>query len=353
VTGEPRTTNGSSDPASWRAADMRNRDWRLELGTVEQGEVLDAVRTSQAAGHAVAALTAGTFHLPTLGPRLEAARRDVVDGRGFVLIRGLPLAGLSREAVVRAYFGVGAHFGVPRPQNGQGHLLGHVTDLGEDMANPATRLYRTNARQRFHIDSCDLVALLCLRPAKAGGASALASSVAIVEEIRRRRPDLADVLERPFVYDRKDEVPAGKGPHYRIPVVHRHDGLTTVFFARDFIEAAQRRFPDVPRLTAEQVEALDLVERLAESDEFRLDMDFRPGDVQVVHNHVLLHSRSAYEDWEDPARKRHLLRLWLSAHGARPLPPVFEERYGPVGDGRPRGGISVPGVTPTVAMDPS
>jgi hypothetical protein len=333
---------------------MRTTDaWRVSISETQRDEVRAAVRSSARAGRPVHELTRDDFVLPTLGPVLDAARRDVVDGRGFVLIRGVPIDPSDRDGVVRAYFGVGSYFGVPRPQNGLGHLLGHVTDLGEDTSDPKTRLYRTNARQRFHIDSCDLVSLLCLVPAKSGGASALASSVAIADEIRRVRPDLAAVLEQPFVYDRKDEVPEGKGPHYRIPIVHRFGGRTTVFFARDFIESAQTRFPEVPRLTAVQVEALDLVERLAESDEFRLDMDFRPGDMQVVHNHVILHSRGAYEDWGDAGKKRHLLRLWLSAHAARPLPPVFEERYGPLVEGRPRGGISVPGVSPQVVLEPA
>jgi hypothetical protein len=277
----------------------------------------------------------------------------VVDGRGFVLLRGLPIEGLDRESFVRAFFGLGTYFGVARPQNRAGHLIGHVYDLGEDTSDPKTRLYRTNARQRFHVDSCDLVGLLCLQPARRGGASAIVSSTAIVDEIARKRPDLAAVLEAPFVYDRKGEIPAGKGPYYLMPIVHRHAGRTTVYFARDFIESAQKRFDDIPRLSPGQVEALDMIERLAESDDFRLDMDFRPGDMQFVHNHVVLHARTAYEDWDDPARKRHLLRLWLSAHGGRPLPAVFEERYGPLVEGQPRGGIYVPGFQPQIALDPA
>jgi hypothetical protein len=344
---------GRPGPAAWRAADMRRRsDWTMTFEDAHRAEILAAVRASAAGGQAIAEITRESFRLPRLAPFLEDARREVVDGRGFILIRGLPIEQLDREQTVRAYFGIGAYFGVARPQNRAGHLVGHVIDLGDDAADPQTRLYRTNARQRFHIDSCDVVGLLCLRPAKEGGASALCSSVAVLEEIARVRPDLAAVLEQPFVYDRKGEVPAGKGPHYLMPVAHRHDGYTTVFFARDFIDSVQRRFADIPRLSARQSEALDLVERLAESDEFRLDMDFRPGDMQFVHNHTVLHARTAYQDWDEPERRRHLLRLWLSAHGGRPLPPVFEERYGPLEPGRPRGGINVPDHLPNVPLEP-
>jgi Taurine catabolism dioxygenase TauD, TfdA family len=341
------------DPAGWRAAEMRRQsDWTITFEERHRAEIMDAVRASAARGEAIAEISRESFRPTRLAPLLEEAHRAVVDGRGFVLMRGLPIEDLDREQTVRAYFGIGAYFGVARPQNRAGHLVGHVINLGEDASDPQTRLYRTNARQRFHIDSCDVVGLLCLRPAKAGGASALCSSDAVFEEIARSRPDLAAVLEQPFVYDRKGEIPAGKGPHYRMPIAHRHGGYTTIFFARDFIDSAQRRFDDVPRLSAQQIEALDLVERLAESDEFRLDMDFRPGDMQFVHNHVVLHARTAYQDWDEPERRRHLLRLWLSAHGGRPLPEVFEERYGPLEPGRPRGGISVPGQVLKVPLEP-
>jgi hypothetical protein len=344
----------AADPASWRAPETGRRvlEWRLSLAPRQQDEIVAAVDRSTADGIGLSGLTRETFPLPATAPLLRRVADDVVRGRGFAVIRGLPIARLDAEGIARAWLGLGAHLGVPRPQNGAGHLLGHVYDLGDDRGNPATRLYRTNARQRFHIDSCDVVGLLCLRPAKRGGASSLCSSVAIVEEIGRRRPELLRVLQQPFVYDRKGEVPAGKGPYYEIPIVHRFEGRLSVFFARDFIEAAQKRFAEVPRLTALQVEALDLVEQLAEDDEFRLDMTFEPGDMQFVHNHVALHSRTAFEDWDDPARKRHLLRLWLSPHDPRSLPPVFAERYGPLEPGRPRGGIEVPGVVPVVPLSP-
>ena len=329
---------------------MRGRtDWRIDLSDTHRDEIDRAVAVT--GNRAIHEIDRGSFGLPTLGAVLEAARREVVDGRGFVLIRGLPIEGRDREWVMRAWFGIGAWFGVARPQNAAGHLVGHVKDLGEDKSDPKTRLYRTNARQRFHVDSCDIVGLLCLQPSKSGGASSLCSSTAILQEIARTRPDLAEVLALPFVYDRKGEVPAGKGPHYQIPIAHHFAGRTSVYFARDFIESAQKRFPDIPRLTARQIEALDLVERLAESDPFRLDMEFRPGDMQFVHNHVLLHARTAYEDWPEPERRRHLLRLWLSAHDPRPLPPVFAERYGPLEPGRPRGGVCSEAFTPATPLE--
>lgn len=351
---EDRDNAGTGgDPADWRAADMADpARWTLELGPGERDAVAEAARASRARARPIAEITRADFPLPGLAERLAEAAREVTRGRGFVLLRGMPIDGLSREEAIRAYVGVASHFGTPLSQNGKGHLVGHVIDLGRDASDPKTRIYTTSIRQLFHTDSCDIVGLLCLHPAKAGGASAIASSTAVVREMERRRPDLVAVLERPFWYDRKGEVPEGKEPYYQMPVVHRHNGQITVIYGRDFITAAQARFPDLPRLTDAQIEALDLFDALCESDAFRLDMDFRPGDVQLLHNHQILHARTDYEDWPEPERKRHLIRLWLSAHDPRPLPKVFEERYGPIVAGRPRGGIQVPGMALTTPLQP-
>lgn len=287
--------------------------------------------------------------LGELSPVLESMRDEVVERRGFVLLRGLPVERYTKEEAAIAYWAIGLHFGRPVSQNAKGHLLGHVRDIGLDPTNPIHRIYATNARHRYHTDSCDIVGLLCLKTAKRGGLSSIASSVTIYHELRRERPDVVEVLEQPFIVDRKGEIPEGKGPHYRMAVFHHFAGHLTTIYARDFIEAAQR-FAEVPRLSRRQIEALDMLDALAARDDVRLDMNLRPGDMQFLHNHQILHARTAYEDYPEPERKRHLLRLWLSPPNGRPLPPVFAERYGSIEPGN-RGGIRVPGVALEVPLD--
>ena len=278
------------------------------------------------------------FPLPTLGPRLERMLEEVLTGRGFVLIRGFPVQRWSRLQNAVAFFGVGTYLGAARSQNAEGHVLGHVKDLGDPNA---PRIYKTNKRQGYHTDSCDVVGLMCLHPAREGGLSSIVSSVTLFNEMRRRRPDLLTCLFDPIETDRRGEVPEGQKPYFRIPVFNWHAGLLSAIYQRKYIDDA-RRFPGVPPFTSQQKEALDLLDQLADDPALHLRMELQPGDVQFVHNHTLLHDRTAFEDWPDGERKRHLLRLWLAPRNARPLPPVFAERFGSITPGD-RGGVIVNG----------
>jgi hypothetical protein len=329
--------------AAWYGPDMAARDaWLMPLSAANVREIERAAEALVARDTDIAAISAADFPLPSLGPELKArVRKEVLNGRGFLLVRGLPAERWSLREAATAFFGLGAHIGSARSQNAKGHVLGHVQDLGLDAQDPSVRIYQTNERQTFHTDSCDIVALLCLKTARSGGLSALVSSTTIFNEMRRRRPDLLALLLAPIATDRRGEVPAGQKPYFEIPVFTWHEGYLTAIYQRQYIESAQR-FADAPRLTAAHREALDLFDALADDPALNMTMEFRPGDVQFVHNHTILHDRTAFVDWPEPARRRHLLRLWLAASDARPLPAVFAQRYGSVTVGD-RGGVAVAG----------
>ena len=329
--------------AAWYGPDMSRRDdWQLPLGPAEIAEIETATTALAARRADIAALTAGDFPLPTLGPKLAARVQDeVLNGRGFLLMRGLPVERWSMREAATAFFGLGSHLGKARSQNGKGHVLGHVQDLGLDVADPNVRIYQTHERQTYHTDSCDIVGLLCLKTARSGGLSALVSSTTIFNEMHRRRPDLLKLLFEPVATDRRGEVPEGHKPYFEIPVFSWYRGFLTAIYQRQYIDSAQR-FPDPPRLTSAHIEALDLFDSLANDPALHMFMEFKPGDVQLVHNHTVLHDRTGFVDWPEPARRRHLLRLWLAASGARSLPESFAQRYGTVTVGE-RGGIVVSG----------
>lgn len=338
--------------AVWYGREMATRDdWIHELRDSEVSELEAAIVGVRSRGREIIDVGREDFPLPTLGPVLSAIRHELIDGRGFALIRGIPVARWTREDIGLAFWGMGRYLGQAIMQNRKGHVLGHVTDIGVDPANPRFRGYQSAANLIPHTDiASDLVALLCLRPAKSGGLSMIASSSAIHNEILRQRPDLAQCLCEPFHVDRREEVPAGKQPFYQLPVFNHHAGRMTACYIRRFVESAQR-FDAVPRLSDAQVEAMDLIDTLAKSDDIRLDMDFRPGDIQIVNNLITFHARTAYEDWPEAERKRHLLRLWLAVPEGWPLPRVYFERYEADTHGRPRG-VTVPGVAPVASLDP-
>jgi len=338
-------------PSSWYGAEYRDSDeWIHVFSDEELREVEDAVDAVLDRCLEIRDVQKEDFPLPTLAPRLEEIREAVIRGRGFVLFRGLPVERWSARESAVAYWGLGRHFGDPVSQNARGHLLGHVKDMGRDPSDPETRLYATHARHPFHTDSCDVVGLLCLRPAKEGGLSRIASSATVYNEILDRRPDLARVLAEPFFIDRKGEVPEGKQPYYRMPVFNFHAGHLSTYYARDFLRGASRH-EGVPDLSPKQEEAMEMLEAVCEEEEVRLDMTLRAGDVQFLHNHQIFHSRTGYRDHPDPEKRRHLLRLWLSLPDGRLLPPVFAERYGTVNRGEVRGGIVVPGAEPHVPLE--
>jgi hypothetical protein len=338
-------------PSAWYGPQVAPlTDWIHTFSDGDIAEIESAVRRFGESGLDPATLGREQLPLPTLGRRLGRVLAEVQTGRGFALLRGLPVREWGPRRSALAFLGLGLHLGSLRPQNALGHLLGHVRDQGLSSQGPTVRIYQTRERQNYHTDSCDVVGLLCLHPARSGGLSSLVSSVTIFNEMRRRLPDLARVLFEPIETDRRGEVAPGQMPYFRIPVFNWHAGLLTTIYHRAYIESA-RRFAGVPPLSPAQTEALDAFDGLANDPAVHFFMEFRAGDVQLVCNHSLLHDRTAFEDWPEPPRKRHLLRLWLAPADARPLPAVFADRYGSLTPGS-RGGIHVPGSSLTLPWEP-
>jgi hypothetical protein len=351
IDGSARMPSAITGPAAWTGDAMRaRRDWLVALSEAEIGEIAQAVAHADRLGRALIDVDRDAFPLPTLAPRLRALRAEILRGRGFVQLRGLPVANWSRRQLATAYWGIGAHLGRAVSQNAKGHVLGHVRDLGLSPEDPNARIYQTTARQNFHTDSCDIVGLLCLQTARSGGLSCLVSSATVFNRMLATRPDLVAALMEPVCIDRRGEKHAdGKG-WWRAAVFNLREGELTTIYTRRYIESAQR-FPEVPRLSDGYRAALDLFDATCEEPDVRLDIEFLPGDMQFLCNHVVLHDRTAYEDWPEPERKRHLLRLWICPPDGRVLPPEFASRYGSVEIGN-RGGIVAPGMKLVAPLEP-
>ena len=340
-----------SGPGVWYGRDLQSRtDWIRHFSAPELADLDAAVRAFKASGAPLAGISPANFALPGLGRTLAGILSEMLEGRGFAMLRGLPVERYARDEQAIAYMGIGSHFGKARSQNAKGHLLGHVKDLGLDIKDPKVRYYQTNRRLEYHTDSVDVVGLLCLKTAKAGGESFIASSMTLYNEVLARRPDLLPALFEPFPTDRRGEVPEGMQPWFDMPIFHWHAGRLTCIYVRQYIESAQELFPQAKRLSREQVQAMDLLDELVNDSRIHLSMAFLPGDMQFLHNHQILHSRNDFENWPEPERHRHLLRLWLAPASARPLPAVFAPRYGSVATGE-RGGIVVSGTAPRVPLE--
>jgi hypothetical protein len=337
-------------PSAWRGEAMAaNPDrWVIQLSAGEIAELEQAARSFLATTKEIGEITKERFSLPGFGAHLSRLKETLINGIGFEVIRGLPVSQYSQEFAATIFCGVGAHLGSARSQNAKGHILGHVRDVGADAKDPNTRIYQTAERQTFHTDSADVVGLLCIREAMEGGKSLLVSTATIYNEMFRKRPDLAALLFDPIATDRRGEVPEGQKPYLQIPPLSWHMGFLTGFYQRQYIDSAQR-FADAPRLTAAHVEALDLFDTLANDPRLHFGMQLQPGDMQFVYNHALLHDRTSFRDWPDAKQKRHLLRLWLSAAGDRPLPECFKQRYGSIEIGN-RGGIITKGTKLNVPL---
>ena len=329
-------------PGVWYGPDLKKSgEWIYALSEIERTEMVDAMRHARSCSSEIADMTKSDFSMPKLGRTLEELRHEVLHGRGFVLLRNFPVEDFNFEEIATMYWGFGTYIGSARSQNVRGHLLGHVTDITDQYADPNNRGYLSRRHLLYHSDSVDMVSLLCLHKAKQGGLSTIVSSYTIHDEMWKRRPDLAKRLYQGVPRSRRKEIPKGKGPWYELPVFNYLEGRLVISYLRQFIDEAQEH-GDVGPHDPLLIEALDLVTELAEDPKLYLSMDFEPGDIQLLHNHQILHNRTEYVDWPEQERKRYLLRLWLSPQDGLPLPEAFAERYGTVTPGD-RGGVVIPG----------
>ncbi len=307
--------------AVWSAADgAADPSWRIDLDDGQRRTIVAAARAAADRGATVDTLDASSFPLDGMRPVIDEWSRALEVGRGFLLLRGFPVDQLDAHEIELAYLGLGCHLGTPVGQNKAAELLTHIRDERLPADAGKVRLYRTRERQDFHTDGADIIGLLCLHRAARGGESKIASSWALYNEILARRPDLLDALYEPMGWDRQGDVPAGEAPWFTLAPLHDIGGVPRLFYLGWYIRDSQQH-ADAPRLTDAQLEAMELLEALANDPTFHVEMDFEPGDVQLINNGRILHAREAYEDDPDPDRRRHLLRMWLAAHRFTSLEP--------------------------------
>ncbi len=337
--------------AAWQGREMADHPrWRRDLTPAEIEEIDRGLRAVQ--GLPWREVTADNFPLPGMTHRFAEIAEELEEGSGMVKLRGLPVERYTPEELRRIWFAIGCHLGTPVFQNRRGELMREIRDEGSEagqrygqvttgagegkafLSSYARTL--TNGALRFHTDRTDVVGLLCVQQANAGGVSRLVSSVAIHNEMLRRRPDLLDLLFGDFHRSRFGEEAASPAVTYALPVFGLRAGKFTSHFSLTYIEAAEMA-GTVPKLTAAQREALDMLLALAE--ELSFDMTLEPGDMQFLNNHVVYHARTAFTDGARDREHRLLYRLWLAMPNSRTLPEGHEVLWGTTAAGALRGGI--------------
>ncbi|HXQ41905.1 MAG TPA: TauD/TfdA family dioxygenase [Candidatus Udaeobacter sp.] len=329
-------------------------DWQFELGPRHRAEIDAALARVKSRDIAWQEMRREDFPLGETAGLLGRLSAMLEDGRGLAKLSGLPVGAYTEEDLRRIWYGIGLHLGTPVSQSHDGLLMKVIQDegasvgqvYGEMRNEDGTSFLSSYARAlsngplRFHTDRTDVVGLLCIGQAREGGFSKVASTVAIHNEILRRRPDLLELLYRPYPRTKLGEEKGGEGEVYMLPVFGLRDGRFTSHYSRTYIEASQK-LPAAPRLSAEQDEALDLIAEVAEAICYR--MRLAPGDMQFLNNHVIYHARDAFTDDRQVGQARRLLRLWLAAPNSRALPEDHAVLWGNVAAGALRGGIAISG----------
>jgi hypothetical protein len=321
-------SNAQAGRKGWYGPDMsRDTRWVYRFSGAEVSELDAALRTFRATGRKLEDMAREDFPLPTLKDKLTGWLHEMRNGRGFVVLRGLPVQDYSDEDSGAIFYGLGLYLGLPLRQNPKGDVLGHVYDQGRKFGQIDVRGSQSNAFLPFHTDGCELIGLMCLRAAKSGGLSSISNAVEIYREIERTRPELIEPLTQGYYYIRREAALTERPISEKlIPVYGEADGVVSCRFVPTQIEAALQSI--APALTPLQREALDEVVRLSHEERFRVDMDLLQGDIQLINNYTVFHSRTEYEDFPEPERRRHMLRLWLAFEQPWPLAPGFIRQLG-------------------------
>jgi len=328
----------------WTAGELADHaEWLFTATQQEQRALIELAQQIEAQiggdPNRLLQMRRADFDLGPLAGRLDAMMQEIRERSGVVLYRGLPMDALSRLGTAILYWALGVHLGTPQSNNPEGDMIGHVVNIGADYKQPNQRGYQTAVEMDYHCDQTDLVGLLCIHEAKSGGLSKITSSRLLYHTLQARRPDLVAVLCQPFCWTKHAETGSREKPYYESPVFNFTDGILSTSFGPTHIFKGHQ-LADAPDMTAVQKQAIEAAWALA--DELHYAMRLQRGDIQLVNNYKVLHTRTAFEDWPDPARRRTLWRLWLQVEDFMPRTPYSEQWLG---------GVAPKGTAPRITLN--
>jgi len=319
-------------PAAWAAEDLRgDQSWIVTLDDAHRSEALRAL--GQVQDHELAAIDRRSFPLPSLGPALDSLIDEIEGGRGIALIRGTPTEALQLPEIERLFWGLSSHVCYPEAQDRSGKRLHHVRaertlasreDAAQVFRSSNIRAYQTNVELGFHGDGSDALFFLCVRQGKSGGTTRLSSALTAYNDVLAEDRDLARVLEEEFTFDTRGELGESR-PTQTLPIFASHGGDVSALYKRGYIELAQR-LPGVSALSQDQIRALDALDAALASSKNCFEFQMKPGDILVANNYNIMHARTAFEDWPEPAPGRLMLRIWGTLRrNRRAIPPPYRQ----------------------------
>ncbi len=329
----------TGSPAEWRVADLNaDQSWVYTIDDKARAHLKLVAKKAYDPDRPLFDYSREDFDLGPAWETLSKAYNEAHHGRGIALLRGLPRDDLSEVEFELMSWGIGLHVGVPRPQGKATQYISAVRDVGTDYRAASGRGYSSNAKLDFHADGCDLVSLFCYNKAKSGGQSMISSSLTARRQLMSERPDLAEIAHQNFYFSRQNEETPEETAFYGQPLFDFADGRVFGKWNRNRVQTAQK-IAGVPQLSEQQRETMDLLDEILRRPELMYNMYLEPGDLQVLNNHVMLHSRTDYVDFETPEQKRLLCRLWLAPPDSVLLPESWKDYFWSIDPGTIRGGI--------------
>ena len=325
--------------AAWTVADLASDTrWVEQLDDAARHDLIGTVRAAHDPAKTLLDYRSADFDLGHAWAPIARCVDEIKHGRGFALLRGLPRESMSAEQFELLTWAIGLHIGVARPQGKASQYLSAVRDAGTTYRSGRGRGYSSAAELDFHTDSADIALLTCYNAARSGGESMVSSSVLAHNVMASERPELAALLREPLYFSRQQEQAPDEAPFYPNPVWDEASGVLCSKWNRNRVISAQA-LEGVPKLTERHHEAMDLLDEILRRPSLMYAMYLRPGDMQMLNNHVTLHSRTAFEDHDDPALKRCMFRLWLAPPDWPDLPESWLPAYRSVEAVTVRGGI--------------
>jgi hypothetical protein len=331
--------NNFKTPAAWEVDHLTsNEDWVFTITETEKRRLSGLIKSVHEEGRDLFDYSPDEFDFGSSWKTIAKAVSEALHGKGLALIKGLPREDLSHEEFKLLSWAIGLRVGVARPQGLASQYISPVRDIGTNYRAANGRGYSSNAKLDFHVDVADLTTLTCYNKAKSGGQSMISSGVTAQNYLVKERPDLAEIAYQYFYFSRQNEEASDEKPFYGLPLFEEENGSLFCNWNRNRVQSAQK-IEGVTRLSAAQKEAMDVLDEILRRPELMYTMYLEPGDLQILNNYTMFHSRTEYVDFKNESDIRCLYRLWLAPPDSIKLPESWRSFYRSIDPATVRGGI--------------